>query len=256
MPQIIPIQLRRGVAAQWSSANPILLEGEQAFETDTKRRKIGDGATVYNSLPFDDVKIDLFTFGVSIVENKTFTIVLKVPFGGIITEVTTQCASGTSTATIKINNVNLGGAANAVSSTLQNQAHGIDNEFATGDKITVTFSANSACLDADASISYVRNPDLGADSLGFGTATLAWIAPERDGDNAALTDLSGYRIYKSTDSEAGTFSTYTLVKDITNETTLTHTVTGLPVGTWHFWMTAYDSAGNEGNAMYFGSKTI
>ena len=97
---------------------------------------------------------------------------------------------------------------------------------------------------------------LGLADEGTGTATLTWIAPERDGDNAALSDLSGYYIYKSTDSEAGTFGTYTLVTDITNETTLTYTVTGLTAGTWYFWMTAYDSAGDEGNNVYLGSKTI
>ena len=105
----------------------------------------------------------------------------------------------------------------------------------------------------------VKHPVTGAWGLadaGTGTATLTWIAPERDGDNAALSDLSGYYIYKSTDSEAGTYSTYTLVTDITNEATLTYTVTGLAAGTWYFWMTAYDSSNNEGNSVYLGSKTI
>ena len=97
---------------------------------------------------------------------------------------------------------------------------------------------------------------LGLAAEGTGTATLTWIAPERDGDNALLSDLSGYYVYKSQDSEAGTFGTYTLVTDITNEATLTYTVTGLTAGTWYFWMTSYDSTGNEGNSVYLGSKTI
>lgn len=45
------IQMRRGTAAEWASANPILAQGEQAFETDTGLTKIGDGATAYASLP-------------------------------------------------------------------------------------------------------------------------------------------------------------------------------------------------------------
>jgi hypothetical protein len=41
------IQMRRGTAAEWSAANPILAQGELAFETDTRVTKIGDGATGY-----------------------------------------------------------------------------------------------------------------------------------------------------------------------------------------------------------------
>lgn len=46
------IQYRRDTAAAWTAANPILSAGEPAVETDTKRRKIGDGTTAWNSLPY------------------------------------------------------------------------------------------------------------------------------------------------------------------------------------------------------------
>ncbi len=45
------IQMRRGTAAEWRDANPILAQGEFAFETDTGITKVGDGATAYLSLP-------------------------------------------------------------------------------------------------------------------------------------------------------------------------------------------------------------
>lgn len=45
------IQMRRGTAAEWSAANPVLAQGEIAFETDTRVTKIGDGATGYLDLP-------------------------------------------------------------------------------------------------------------------------------------------------------------------------------------------------------------
>lgn len=45
------IQVRRGTAAQWSSANPVLSAGEPGFETDTNVLKIGDGITAWSSLP-------------------------------------------------------------------------------------------------------------------------------------------------------------------------------------------------------------
>lgn len=44
------MQQRRGTAAQWTSANPILAEGEIGFETDTNKFKFGDGITAWSSL--------------------------------------------------------------------------------------------------------------------------------------------------------------------------------------------------------------
>ncbi len=46
------IQLRRGTAAQWTSADPILAEGELAVETDTDKFKIGDGVTAWSGLSY------------------------------------------------------------------------------------------------------------------------------------------------------------------------------------------------------------
>jgi hypothetical protein len=52
MPAITTIRLRRGAAAQWTSANPVLAAGEMGIETDTSRSKFGDGATAWTSLPY------------------------------------------------------------------------------------------------------------------------------------------------------------------------------------------------------------
>lgn len=46
------VQLYRRTAAQWTSANPTLLNGEQGWETDTDKLKIGDGSTAWNSLNY------------------------------------------------------------------------------------------------------------------------------------------------------------------------------------------------------------
>jgi hypothetical protein len=45
-------QFRRGTAAQWTSANPILAAGEFGYEADTGKGKIGNGATAWTSLPY------------------------------------------------------------------------------------------------------------------------------------------------------------------------------------------------------------
>jgi hypothetical protein len=36
-------RLLRGTSVQWADANPVLAAGEQGYETDTHRYKIGDG---------------------------------------------------------------------------------------------------------------------------------------------------------------------------------------------------------------------
>lgn len=46
------IQLRRDTLVNFTSKNPILAEGELAYETDTKKLKIGDGTTAYTSLEY------------------------------------------------------------------------------------------------------------------------------------------------------------------------------------------------------------
>lgn len=46
------IQVRRGTAAAWTSANTVLSAGEMGFETDTKKIKVGDGSTSWISLEY------------------------------------------------------------------------------------------------------------------------------------------------------------------------------------------------------------
>lgn len=46
------IQLRHDTASNWTSVNPILLEGEVGLETDTLKQKVGDGTTAWSDLPY------------------------------------------------------------------------------------------------------------------------------------------------------------------------------------------------------------
>lgn len=48
----VAIQLRRGTAAAWTSANPTLAAGEIGYETDTLAYKIGTGAAAWTSLAY------------------------------------------------------------------------------------------------------------------------------------------------------------------------------------------------------------
>lgn len=46
------IKLRRDTAANWTTDNPVLAEGETGWETDTRRVKLGDGTTAWTDLPY------------------------------------------------------------------------------------------------------------------------------------------------------------------------------------------------------------
>lgn len=68
------IQLRRDLSTKWVEINPILMEGEVGFETDTKLRKIGDGVTAWNNLDYLTTDNIVQEFG----NNKGLTISQKV----------------------------------------------------------------------------------------------------------------------------------------------------------------------------------
>lgn len=53
----VTIQLRRDSAANWTSENPILAEGELGFETDTKLYKIGDGVSSWATLTYASLDV-------------------------------------------------------------------------------------------------------------------------------------------------------------------------------------------------------
>lgn len=48
----VTIQFRRDTAANWTSANPTLAQGELGLEYDTAKYKIGNGSTAWNSLAY------------------------------------------------------------------------------------------------------------------------------------------------------------------------------------------------------------
>jgi hypothetical protein len=52
----IQIQFRRGLASEWTSANPTLAVGEMGLETDTDQFKIGDGTTAWTSLGYGGIQ--------------------------------------------------------------------------------------------------------------------------------------------------------------------------------------------------------
>jgi hypothetical protein len=78
------IRLRRDQAANWTTVNPVLAAGEAGYELDTKKMKVGDGVTAWNSLPYFSSSLyvadDTSTVG-EFTSSKT----LKITGSGIIT---------------------------------------------------------------------------------------------------------------------------------------------------------------------------
>lgn len=52
----VQIQFRRGTASSWTSANPVLADGEMGIESDTSKFKIGNGTTAWNSLSYGGIQ--------------------------------------------------------------------------------------------------------------------------------------------------------------------------------------------------------
>ena len=48
----VKVQFRRGTAAEWSAANPVLAQGEAGYEYDTGKFKIGNGTLAWSSLSY------------------------------------------------------------------------------------------------------------------------------------------------------------------------------------------------------------
>lgn len=48
----VKLRLRTDSAGNWLKANPVLLLGEIGIEADTGKIKIGDGTTVWRTLPY------------------------------------------------------------------------------------------------------------------------------------------------------------------------------------------------------------
>lgn len=89
-------------------------------------------------------------------DDQDYRLIVNFPFAGTIASTTTRSASGTCTATFKVNTTALGGTANSVSSTEQEQTHSTSNTFVAGDDLVLTVSSNSTCVDMSFTVEFTR----------------------------------------------------------------------------------------------------
>ena len=67
------IQIRRDTAANWTSANPTLAQGEMGYETDTSKLKFGDGSTAWTGLSYYTAGADYLSSANPVISAGTIT---------------------------------------------------------------------------------------------------------------------------------------------------------------------------------------
>ena len=82
------IQIRRDTAANWTSINPVLHQGEEGWEIDTGKWKRGDGTTAWTSLAYVGSKTPLSNALVQWPDSPSGTFTPYLTFGGATTGIT------------------------------------------------------------------------------------------------------------------------------------------------------------------------
>lgn len=82
--------------------------------------------------------------------------------------------------------------------------------------------------------------DLQVSQLPVGSAAIFWETPTTNADGSMLTDLAGFNIHYGQIS-----GTYTEMAVINDSTATSAQIDGLQQGSWHFAVSAFDTAGNR-----------
>lgn len=160
MAVVTQIQLRRGTAAQWTSANPILAAGEMGVETDTVKAKIGDGALAWNSLPYFGG--DVSTTATQTLTNKTISVDNNTLSGIAATSFVLSNASGNIDGTASQKTIPTGDViGTSDTQTLTNKTIDASNNTLTNVSLTTAVTGTLP----------VANGGTGITSLGTGVAT-------------------------------------------------------------------------------------
>lgn len=147
------IQLRRDTAANWTSTNPTLAQGEVGLETDTGKLKIGTGTTAWTSLAYF-----ANSFTASQISDVTATAAeLNILDGVTATAAELNVLDGITATTAELNYTD------GVTSNIQTQ---LDAKVATTNGVVTT---------ADTSLTVVRNITLSTTAPTGGTDGDVWL---------------------------------------------------------------------------------
>lgn len=87
-------------------------------------------------------------------------------------------------------------------------------------------------------------------SVADNQATFSWTAPTLNTDGTVLTNLAGYKLYQ------GSNGVGTLVATITSASATTYQLTNLAVGSYSWYLTAYNSSSIESSPSNNATKSI
>ena len=172
------IQIRRDTASNWTSANPILAQGEMGAETDTSKIKIGDGTTAWASLGYlIDAGGYLTATSTNTLTNKTITFA-----DNTLTGVVPTSAIGVTVQAYDANN------------TTATNTQTLTNKTATGLKETkVAMGAHDIDLSAGNYFTYTLSgaQTLTVSNVASSGSVSAFVLEVTNGGSAALTFFSG-----------------------------------------------------------------
>jgi hypothetical protein len=117
--------------------------------------------------------------------------------------------------------------------------------------IGITMSFAGCGGDDDPAAQQTPAPTSPLPGPGTGSALLTWYPPTQNSDGSALTNLAGYKVYWGT-SPTNLSNSVTL----TNPGLSSYLVEQLTPATWHFALTAVNSAGVESARSNVASKQI
>jgi len=230
----VNILLRRGTAAEWTASNPILLEGEVGVETDTKKLKVGDGLTVWASLPYITLTPAAASSLYATIANPTFTGTMSLGTGVNLVfegatandfETTLQVADPTADRALTLPDAS-GTLATQSYVTTELGTHNSDTTSVHGIDDTSTLATKTY---ADTSVS-THNSDT---TLVHGIADTAELATKTYADNAAANAVSTSIGTHEADTlnvhgiaDTSLLVTTTGTQTLTNKTLTTPTING------------------------------
>ena len=208
----VRIVLCSKTASEWANDTTVILGGEFAVESDTRKIKIGDGKSIYKDLPYANVTPEevenLIAESAHTHSNKTILDATTASFTSELLEKLNTIETGANKITVD----------SALSSTSTNPVQNKVVNSALDGKVPTTRTVNGQPLSQDVVLDY---DDVGADKSGAASAALTESKAYTDEQTAAVaTQQKAYtdtQIANLVDSAPDTMNTLNELSDAISE---------------------------------------